>query len=139
MRVGEILPPAKKERREDVRDTPCEERTLRDEPPAAGLVRVFSPRTNDGTDKALEAHVYDCVRNFLPGAARCPHRVLRHSARQRGLVRLASRARAIAGRQAVRLEPVMKPVGKPIGETCMFGLTGDGGNTECLPTNAPFS
>jgi hypothetical protein len=113
MRVGEILPPAKKECREDVRDTSCEERTLRDEPPAAGLVRVFSPRTNDGTDKAIEAHVYDCVRNFLRGAARCPHRVLRHSARQRGLVRLASRARAIAGRQAVRLEPAMKPVGKP--------------------------
>ena len=120
MRVGEILPPAEKECREDVRDTSCEERTLRDEPPAAGLVRVFSPRTNDGTDKAIEAHVYDRVRNFLArrhnflrGAARCPHRVLRHSARQRGLVRLASRARAIAGRQAVRLEPAMKPVGKP--------------------------
>jgi RNA-directed DNA polymerase len=65
-RVGAILIPGNQGRWTDVRDTL--NRLLR------GWCGYFSPGTHYVTDKAVEAHVYDCVRNFLARRHKMPAR-----------------------------------------------------------------
>lgn len=65
-RVGEILVPGNMGRWEEVRDRL--NRMLR------GWCGYFSPGTHYAVDRAIEAHVYDCVRNFLARRHKMPAR-----------------------------------------------------------------
>jgi RNA-directed DNA polymerase len=65
-RVGDILRPGNMGRWDEVRDTL--NRLLR------GWCGYFSPGTHYAVDRAIEAHVYDCVRNFLVRRHKMPPR-----------------------------------------------------------------
>jgi RNA-directed DNA polymerase len=65
-RVGEILIPGNMGRWEEVRDSL--NRLLR------GWCGYFSPGTHYAVDRAVEAHVYDCVRSFLARRHKMPAR-----------------------------------------------------------------
>jgi len=65
-RVGEILVPGNMGRWEEVRDSL--NRLLR------GWCGYFSPGSHYDVDRAVEAHVYDCVRNFLVRRHKMPTR-----------------------------------------------------------------
>jgi RNA-directed DNA polymerase len=65
-RVGEILVPGNMGRWEEVRDSL--NRLLR------GWCGYFSPGTHYAVDRAVEAHVYDCVRSFLARRHKMPAR-----------------------------------------------------------------
>jgi RNA-directed DNA polymerase len=65
-RVGDILIPGNMGRWEEVRDSL--NRLLR------GWCGYFSPGTHYAVDRAVEAHVYDCVRSFLARRHKMPAR-----------------------------------------------------------------
>jgi RNA-directed DNA polymerase len=65
-RVGEVLIPGNMGRWEEVRDSL--NRLLR------GWCGYFSPGTHYAVDRAVEAHVYDCVRSFLARRHKMPAR-----------------------------------------------------------------
>ena len=48
------------------------------EPPGAGWCGYFSPGSHYATDRAIEAHLYDHVRNFLARRHKLPTRGSRH-------------------------------------------------------------
>ena len=122
-KVAAILVPGNMGTWDEVRDTL--NRLLR------GWCGYFSPGSHYAMDRAIEAHLYDHVRNFLARRHKLPTRGSRHVVWTRCSARLVCCARACAAERAPCREPVTKPVGEPDAGNPHVRFDERGGETDC--------